>query len=202
MTNPLSAETLTIPICAECKQILPCGCPAWRSSAQMMYSTGEKQDEFANILAPSVTETPKETPRTDAEALKWGPHEGVMNVVIPASFARTLELELQAAQGRVEELERGYAELYDDAQSKLTAKCFENTELRTQLEAAKGDAERYRWLRDKACDIAEDESPAVAKMRTYIDYFGYPPDGYEVSEPVWLCGEELDAAIDSARGGG
>lgn len=38
-----------------------------------------------------------DTPRTDAEALKWGPHEGVPNVVIPAYFARQLERELASA---------------------------------------------------------------------------------------------------------
>lgn len=35
-----------------------------------------------------------DTPRTDAAALEWGPHEGVMNVIIPTDFARTLEREL------------------------------------------------------------------------------------------------------------
>ena len=39
-----------------------------------------------------------DTPRTDAEALKWGPHDGVMNVVVPAYFARELERELSAAK--------------------------------------------------------------------------------------------------------
>lgn len=38
-----------------------------------------------------------DTPRTDTEALKWGPHDDVMNVVIPADFARELERDLGAA---------------------------------------------------------------------------------------------------------
>ena len=39
-----------------------------------------------------------DTPRTDTEALKWGPYEGVPNVVIPVHFARDLERELRAMQ--------------------------------------------------------------------------------------------------------
>lgn len=46
------------------------------------------------------------TPLTDAEALKWGPYEGVMNVVLPADFARSLERSLIESQARVEGLER------------------------------------------------------------------------------------------------
>ena len=44
-------------------------------------------------LQPTEEVNVSDTPRTDAEALKWGPHEGVMNVVLPAHFARALERE-------------------------------------------------------------------------------------------------------------
>lgn len=41
------------------------------------------------------------TPRTDAEALKWGPYEGQMNIVIPAEFARQLEREVNALHAQI-----------------------------------------------------------------------------------------------------
>lgn len=45
------------------------------------------------------------TPRTDAEALKWGPYEGVPSVILPVHFARQLETELAAAQERIKAME-------------------------------------------------------------------------------------------------
>ena len=39
-----------------------------------------------------------DTPRTDAEALKWGPREGVKNITVPTYFAEDLERELAEAR--------------------------------------------------------------------------------------------------------
>ena len=77
-----------------------------------------------------------DTPRTDAEALKWGPYEGVPNVVIPAHFARDLERELTAMQ---EEKETFLAPLL--AHGQLEAKLKAMQEERDGAKAALAESE-------------------------------------------------------------
>jgi hypothetical protein len=55
----------------------------------------------------------------------------------------------------------------------------------SELAEARRDAERYRWLRDVACDVPE--GIGVARFH-----------GCAREEIVW--GDDLDAAIDAARG--
>lgn len=60
----------------------------------------------------------------------------------------------------------------------------ENARLAAELAKAREDAERYRWLRDGETDFATDDFP-VARMS---------------AEDRALWGEELDEAVDAAKG--
>jgi hypothetical protein len=96
-----------------------------------------------------------------------------------------------AAQSRISELEQQLAE----AQAKLQQQaleylslCGQQDEALRQLEEAKKDAERYRWLRARHWS----DSPlcVVANPKAAVRL------GHECPS-----GERLDAAIDSAIGG-
>lgn len=71
--------------------------------------------------------------------------------------------------------ERGYYEMKYKLES-------ENAALKAELAAAKKDAERYRWLRDRGCQ------PTLEKSLLVIS-------GKDVEHS--LLPEELDAAIDA-----
>jgi hypothetical protein len=61
------------------------------------------------------------------------------------------------------------------------------------LEAAREDAERYRWLRDRmVAEEIEDEAHAMIALRVVGPIAKRPADPD--------CRDELDAAIDRARG--
>jgi hypothetical protein len=64
--------------------------------------------------------------------------------------------------------------------AKIEELIAERDKLRAELAELRRDAERYRWLRD-----AEDRSYVALAMENG-------------SEPVWISGDELDAAIDAA----
>lgn len=63
-------------------------------------------------------------------------------------------------------------------------------EIREELAAARADAERYRWLRNRA-PFGPDVRPVVWMTKSNHD----GPDAHL----TWLDDEELDAAIDAAR---
>ena len=77
------------------------------------------------------------------------------------------------ADARIAELEQS-----------VTVRDTEIARLETDLEVARRDAARYRWLRDESGN--DHHTPWCA--------VGY-------SDPTWLTGEHLDAAIDEARAG-
>ena len=69
--------------------------------------------------------------------------------------------------------------------------------LQAKLATLEADAERYRWLRDPTTDV----SLVLDKRTSWV-----PPDenvpgvgGYHTYE--YRAGDELDAAIDAAKGG-
>jgi len=59
--------------------------------------------------------------------------------------------------------------------------------LETDLELARRDAERYRWLRD-----SDNEGPISAGNATAFGEYGF-------ERVEWFYGDELDAAVDEAR---
>jgi hypothetical protein len=91
----------------------------------------------------------------------------------------------------------------DNAANIVTAKSIlndvtaERDALAAKLATLEADAERYRWLRDPTTDV----SLVLDKRTGWV-----PPDenvpgvgGYHTYE--YRAGDELDAAIDAAKGG-
>lgn len=60
-----------------------------------------------------------------------------------------------------------------------------------ERDALRADAERYRWLRGDQCDIVVGTNPGA---------MDYGMSGVFGTYDDWLGGDELDAAIDAARG--
>ena len=117
-----------------------------------------------------------ETPRTDAQSCECGAVDGCE--CCPASLARQLETELSKAAARLDELGRQLVNAQKEARafyalSEERRQIIEAT--RSQLETARQDVERYRWLRQ----MIFDDSIIVAPDRM-------------------LHGDALDAAIDAA----
>ena len=77
------------------------------------------------------------------------------------------------------------------AVQQLEAKDAEMARLRSDLAAARADAERYRWLRG---DVQDDFSTRWSRWR--IEHWASPG-------PTWsdIRGADLDAAIDAAIAG-
>ncbi len=111
-----------------------------------------RPDDPARAEAKRRTEM-SDTPRADAEALKWGPYEGQMNIVLPTSFARQLERELAAVseerdhlrekiRNTVETADRDYCEMRN-FQGKFIKASQENARLRTLLDEVAGALEYY-----------------------------------------------------------
>lgn len=93
--------------------------------------------------------------------------------------------------GRVELSESQYIALTDEIDRLRTATAEmgralnlareRETELRAERDALKADAERYRWLR---------RDPVAGSLYVTSD-----------DDPsIWIRGDDLDAAIDAARG--
>ena len=91
--------------------------------------------------------------------------------------ARIAELELECSQWRDE------LRIYRETENKRIA------ELETDLELARRDAERYRWLRD-----SDNEGPISAGNATAFGEYGF-------ERVEWFYDDELDAAVDEARAG-
>jgi hypothetical protein len=113
---------------------------------------------------------------------KWS-YEAILDLT---DFARTLERELAAAKAELAEYERTVAHMRGGArlQGSATAAVLERAmRAEAELAALREDAERYRWLRDGEiiCDI------------------DFPAAKDKAGNTLWL--EELDAAIDAAKGG-
>jgi len=90
-----------------------------------------------------------------------------------AQWRDELRIYRETENARIAELEQA-----------VTVRDTEIARLETDLELARRDAERYRWLRDESGN--DHHTPWCA--------VGY-------SDPTWLTGEHLDAAIDEARAG-
>ena len=88
------------------------------------------------------------------------------------------------ADARIAELERECSQWRDELRIYRETENKRIAELETDLELARRDVERYRWLRDESGN--DHHTPWCA--------VGY-------SDPTWLTGEHLDAAIDAARAG-
>ena len=95
-----------------------------------------------------------------------------------------LEQKLARADARIAELERECSQWRDELRIYRETENKRIAELETDLELARRDVERYRWLRDESGN--DHHTPWCA--------VGY-------SDPTWLTGEHLDAAIDAARAG-
>jgi hypothetical protein len=86
-----------------------------------------------------------------------------------------------------------FDEFYSVALAERNAAWAEVRRLEAEIKQLRGDAKRYRWLRTKSRETLNDEC-----------------DNIGAAECVWVCteeglakrfyDEELDAAIDSARG--
>jgi hypothetical protein len=105
--------------------------------------------------------------RTPADAMRYWDER--CNGMAPAGAVAALGL-------CIDEIER--------LRSERLAFAAECDDLRTELAEARRDAERYRWLRDVACDVPE--GIGVARFH-----------GCVREEIVW--GDDLDAAIEAAR---
>jgi len=95
------------------------------------------------------------------------------NERIDAQWREELRIYRETENKRIAELEQA-----------VTVRDTEIARLETDLELARRDAARYRWLRDESGN--DHHTPWCA--------VGY-------SDPTWLTGEHLDAAIDEARAG-
>ena len=95
------------------------------------------------------------------------------NERIDAQWRDELRIYRETENSRIAELEQA-----------VTVRDTEIARLETDLELARRDAARYRWLRDESGN--DHHTPWCA--------VGY-------SDPTWLTGEHLDAAIDEARAG-
>ena len=82
------------------------------------------------------------------------------------------------SNARIAELERS-----------VTVRDTEIARLETDLELARRDAERYRWIRD-----SDNEGPISAGNATAFGEYGF-------ERVEWFYDDELDAAVDEARAG-
>jgi hypothetical protein len=74
-----------------------------------------------------------------------------------------------------------------ELQTAITVRDTEIARLETDLELARRDAERYRWIRD-----SDNEGPISAGNATAFGEYGF-------ERVEWFYDDELDAAVDEAR---
>jgi len=84
--------------------------------------------------------------------------------------------QIVSADARIAELEQA-----------VTVRDTEIARLETDLELARRDAERYRWIRD-----SDNEGPISAGNATAFGEYGF-------ERVEWFYDDELDAAVDEAR---
>lgn len=76
-----------------------------------------------------------------------------------------------------------------EIEQSIAARDSEIARLETDLELARRDAERYRWIRD-----SDNEGPISAGNATAFGEYGF-------ERVEWFYDDELDAAVDEARAG-
>lgn len=122
--------------------------------------------------------------KLDAEVVEWRGQRDQWGGLCVTLERRIKQLD-EEAQDYSDRLEKGefLTQAKNDRIERLQSRC---AELEAEVERLRADAERYRWLRDKASE-APDDLPCVANAT--------PGDCAVISGAV------LDAAIDAARGG-
>ena len=132
------------------------------------------------------SESYRENDKSDVTLEKYRATLAEPSEIAARADARIAELERECSQWR-DEL-RIYRETENkriaELEQAVTVRDTEVAGLETDLELARRDVERYRWLRDESGN--DHHTPWCA--------VGY-------SDPTWLTGEHLDAAIDAARAG-
>jgi len=114
-------------------------------------------------------------------------HGGWQGVI---DYIEKLEIDLADSMKQVAELQEIESTLENSAQAM--------SELKRERDEYKQDAERYRWLRDPCTDVAK----VIDKYTHWVQ----PEEGFPGVGGYWAmeyrAGDELDAAIDAARGAG
>ena len=113
----------------------------------------------------------------------------------------SMEQKLARADARIAELEQAFSELSESTRSIATHAADSIARLETDLELARRDAERYRFLRDQVPRVTGDYKRRVAAhlhdWARSID----PNAKFNMWSYDELCGDRLDAEIDKARAG-